>query len=144
MKKLFTFSIISLSFFLCQTVQAQFKIHSNGRITFQSTLNSASQGVVIDPYPSCSTTINGDAHFSKLAVFRKPTEAYHWLNCSITSNNHSATWVVSPDWNDVKFYVNGNGRKEARSTTPTLPTGYAKVAPVIRSVKAIQASFGRP
>ena len=94
MKKYFIISFILLTFFVCQTGWAQFKIHSNGRITFQSTLNSAAQGVVIDPYPSCATTFNGNAHFTKQAVFRKPTGAYSWMDCAIPNDvvrNRTAT-----------------------------------------------------
>ena len=136
-------ALFVLSVFTCQTARAQFKIHSNGRITFQSTLNSATQGVVIDPYPSCSTTVNGDAHFTKLGVFRKVTGAYGWLNCAITSNDHSVAWVVSPDWSAVKFYVDGNGSAYAmHHYTFSQNQNNSKVQEPIEGVEALEAISG--
>lgn len=143
MKKYFIISFILLTFFVCQTGWAQFKIHSNGRITFQSTLNSAAQGVVIDPYPSCATTFNGNAHFTKQAVFRKPTGAYSWMDCAIPNDDYAATWVVSPDWHALNFYVYGKGDVYSKNyiTISQSPNSSKGVEP-IDGVAALEAVSG--
>ena len=105
-KSLFTMALVLLAV----AAQAQFKMHSNGRITFQTTTNTASQGVAIDPYPSWTTTFNGDTYFTKSALFTKVTSGYQGMNMAYTTNQYASTWVVAyPNWTTLTFYVRATG-----------------------------------
>ena len=56
MKKLLLSLVIML---LTIAAQAQIKMHSNGRLTFQTVANSTTQGVSIGPAPNWNVDING-------------------------------------------------------------------------------------
>ena len=102
--------IIAAYLFVCIAAQAQIKLHSNGRITFQTLSNTTNQGVAIDPSPDCHAHFNGKAYFKDCAYFCRSTNAYQWTNCSKATNNYSKAWVVSfNDYSTTKFYVYGNG-----------------------------------
>ena len=105
-KALFTFAIVLLSV----AAQAQIKMHSNGRITFQTLANTTTQGISIGPAPDCNFDINGAAYFHRTAFFVKPAVNYEWINGVHTTQPSSASWVVAyPDWDNLKFWVYGNG-----------------------------------
>lgn len=107
-------ALITLAIFLLAVMaQAQIKMHSNGRITFQTLNNTTAQGVSIGPGPNWTTDFNGNVHFNKSGSFLYNAGAYAWMNCAIASNNHAAVWVVSPDWDDINFVVFGNGNAYA-------------------------------
>lgn len=108
-KALFTLGIMLLTV----AAQAQFKMHSNGRITFQTTSNSTDYGVTIDPAPSYTTNFNGSVHFKQGTAFRKNVNDFGWMNCAIPNTSLAAVWVVSPDWINPTFYVRGNGNAYA-------------------------------
>lgn len=108
-KALFTFAMVLLAV----ATQAQIKMHSNGRITFQTLSNTTSQGISIGPAPNCITDFNGSVHFNKSGSFLYNAGAYTWMNCAIASNDYSAVWVVSPNWSVVNFVVYGNGNAYA-------------------------------
>lgn len=110
-KALFTFAIVLLSV----AAQAQIKMHSDGRITFQTLANTTTQGISIGPAPNCLFDINGTSYFHKAVFFLKPAGNYEWINAVQTSNSFSASWVITyPDWNNVTFYVYGNGDAYAK------------------------------
>lgn len=90
--------------------QAQIKMHSDGRITFQTLNNTSSQGISFSPAPSWTADFNGPVNFHNSALFVKNAANYTWLCCSNTNSLHAMSWVVTyPDWNTCTFYVFGNG-----------------------------------
>ena len=110
-KALFTLAIVLLSV----VAQAQIKMHSDGRITFQTLANTTTQGISIGPAPNCLFDINGTTYFHKAAFFLKPAGSYEWINAVQTSNPFSTSWVIAyPDWDHVTFYVYGNGDAYAK------------------------------
>lgn len=118
-KSLLTLAIVLLAV----ATQAQIKMHSDGRITFQTLINSTDYGISIDPAPSWTTNFNGAVHFKQGAAFRKNVNAYGWMNCAITNLGTALTWVVSPDWDSTTFYVRGDGNVYAPHYY-TLPNPY--------------------
>ena len=87
-------TLITLAIVLLAVVaQAQIKMHSNGRITFQS----------------WSTSFNGSVHFKDDAIFRKIVNNYGWMDCALVNTDKALTWVVTPDWSSATFYVRGDG-----------------------------------
>ena len=110
-------SLLTLAIVLLAVVaQAQIKMHSNGRVTFQTTANTATQGVTIDPAPTWTTNFNGDAYFWKTVYFTKPTTGYQGMNMAYSTNEHASTWVVAyPNWNTLTFYVRVKGDAYAKT-----------------------------
>lgn len=103
-------ALITLAIVLLAVVaQAQIKMHSNGRITFQSLVNSNDYGIAMEPAPSWSTNFNGIVHFKQEAAFRKNVNDYEWMNCAVVNTDKAYTWVVTPDWSSCTFYVRGDG-----------------------------------
>lgn len=94
---------------LVVAAQAQIKMHSNGRITFQTLVNSTNYGVTIEPAPSYTTNFNGNVHFKQDAAFRKNVSNFGWMNCAVANSNYALAWVVTQDWSSKKFYVRGDG-----------------------------------
>lgn len=122
-KSLFTLAIMLLTV----AAQAQIKMHNSGRISFQSLTDSPAYGVTIDPAPSWTTNFNGSVYFNQSAVFIKNVDPYYWMNCAKTNRNTALTWVVTPDWNTVNFYVRGDGIAYATNHyTITNNSGHAK------------------
>lgn len=68
MKKHIIFCIILLTGL---SLQGQIKMHSNGRITFQTVNNTTNQGISIDPSPNYSLNVNGKSYFKECAFFSK-------------------------------------------------------------------------
>ena len=104
-KSLLTLAIVLLAV----AAQAQIKMHSNGRITFQTVANSTGQGVVFGPAPNWDVDFNGDTYFHKNVIFNNNSGAYSWMSCAIVNHQYSVCWVVSPNWNTFNFFVYGNG-----------------------------------
>ena len=103
-------TLITLAIVLLAVVaQAQIKMHSNGRITFQSLVNSNDYGITMEPAPSWSTSFNGSVHFKDDAIFRKIVNNYEWMDCALVNTDKALTWVVTPDWSSATFYVRGDG-----------------------------------
>lgn len=110
-RTLLTLSIVLLAV----AAQAQIKLHSNGRLTFQTVANTTTQGVSIGPAPDWSVDFNGPAYFHKSGLFVKNAAEYEWLNAALAPNPHSVAWVVAnPNWDTTKFYVYGKGDAYAR------------------------------
>ena len=107
MKKTLVSLVIML---LAVAAQAQIKMHSDGRITFQTLANTTTQGVSIAPAPNCNVDFNGTVNFHKAALFVKNAANYEWMNGSNNSNAYAKNWVVTyPNWNTENFYVYGDG-----------------------------------
>jgi hypothetical protein len=107
MKKTLVSLVIML---LAVAAQAQIKMHSDGRITFQTLANTTTQGVSIAPAPNCNVDFNGTVNFHKAALFVKNAANYEWMSGSNNSNAHAKNWVVTySNWNTENFYVYGNG-----------------------------------
>lgn len=95
--------------------QAQIKMHSNGRITFQTSANTTEAGVTIDSYPSYLTNFNGETFFKKPAFFTMITNGYQGMNMTYTTNPYASTWVVAyPNWTTLTFYVRATGDAYAK------------------------------
>lgn len=106
MKRYFFFILLLLGI----TAQAQIKMHSNGRITFQNLNNTTNQGVSIDPGPDYTVNCCGKAYFKDCAFFQRSASAYQFLNQSKATNNYAMAWVLTlNNWTTTKFYVYGNG-----------------------------------
>lgn len=101
---------------LAVAAQAQIKLHSNGRLTFQTVANTTTQGVSIGPAPDWSVDFNGPTYFHKTGMFVKNADNYEWLNVTLAPRPHSIAWAVTnPSWDTTKFYVYGKGHAYARS-----------------------------
>ena len=101
---------------LAVAAQAQFKMHSNGRITFQTLTNTTSQGIVFGPAPDWNVDLNGDVYFHKNALFTKVTSGYEGMNMAYTTNQYASTWIVTyPDWTTLTFYVRATGAAYAKT-----------------------------
>lgn len=96
---------------LAVAAQAQIKMHSNGRLTFQTVANSTTQGVSIGPAPNWNVDINGPVFMKKCGYFMNPaTPPFTWMSACVTSNATAKCWIVSyPGWNGNTFYVLGDG-----------------------------------
>ena len=105
-KTLFTMALVLLAV----AAQAQFKMHSNGRITFQTLTNTTNQGIVFGPAPDWNVYLNGDVYFHKNALFTRVTSGYQGMNIAYTTNQYASTWVVAyPNWTTLTFYVRATG-----------------------------------
>ena len=113
MKKSFiTFSFVLLAV----AAQAQIKMHSNGRITFQTLLNTTAQGVSFGPAPNWNVDFNGPVYFHGNAVFMSDSGNYQWVNGVHTNYEHSVSWIVSyHTWDSITFYVYGKGDAYAKN-----------------------------
>lgn len=111
-KSLITIAIVLLAV----AAQAQIKMHSNGRITLQTLVNTTTQGISIDPAPNWNVDINGQVYFHQTGVFKKNAPAYDWLACSYATNPLAVSWLtVYPNWNTLTFYVQGKGDVYAKN-----------------------------
>ena len=138
-KSLLTLAIVLLAV----SAQAQFKMHDSGRISFQSLIDSPAYGVTIDPAPSWSTNFNGSAYFNQNAVFIKNVDPYNWMNCAKTNGDHALTWVVTPDWTTMNFYVRGDGIAYATNHyTITNNSSHAKGSVAINGEEALSIVTG--
>lgn len=132
---------------LAVAAQAQIKMHSNGRITFQTLENTNSKGVSISPAPICNVDINGTTFFHKGVNFTYNSGAYVWMHCALASNDHAAAWVVSPDWTTPNFFVYGKGDAYAKhhytitSSSATRTSNEEDSEPIIGS-KALEVISG--
>ena len=106
-KALLTLSIVLLAV----AAQAQIKLHSNGRLTFQTVANTTIEGISIGPAPNWTVDINGPVFMKKCGYFTNPsTTSFVWMSACVTSNANAKCWVVSyPGWNGNTFYVLGDG-----------------------------------
>lgn len=105
-------TLITLAIMLIATMaQAQFKMHSNGRITFQTTVNTTAQGISFGPGPDWNVDFNGSVYMKKCAYFMNPTTISHgWMNACKTSNSTAACWLIAyPNWSNVTYFVEANG-----------------------------------
>ena len=104
-------SFITFGFvLLAVAAQAQIKMHSNGRITFQTLLNTTAQGVSFGPAPNWNVDFNGPVYFHGNAVFMSDSGNYQWVNGVHTNYEHSVSWIVSyHTWDSITFYVYGKG-----------------------------------
>lgn len=110
-KSLLTLAIVLLAV----AAQAQIKMHSNGRITFQTSANTTEAGVTIDAYPSYLTNFNGETYFKKTAYFTMVTNGYQGMNMTYTTNPYASAWVVAyPNWTTLTFYVRATGDAYAK------------------------------
>jgi len=134
-KVLFTIAIALLAI----AVQAQIKMHSNGRITFQTLANTNTEGICIGPAPGCSVVINGNVHFHEIGLFEKNATNYERMNGAHAINPYSTSWIVSyPNWGDINFFVYGNGDAYAmHHYTITINSGHAKGSESIDGQEAI-------
>lgn len=107
MKKSILMFILAM---IAMTTDAQIKMHDNGWITFQTVLNSTTQGISFGPPPNYNANFNGPAYFKKEVYFLKNTPEYQWVNCVKVASPHAAAWVVAcPDWDSLNFYVYAKG-----------------------------------
>lgn len=137
-------SLLTLAILLfAMAAQAQFKMHDNGRITFQTLVNSTDYGITMDPAPLWKTNFNGDVHFKQSASFRKNVSSYGWMNCAIANSNTALIWVVSQDWSTPYFYVRGDGIACATNHY-TIPnnSGHAKGSELINGEEALSIVTG--
>ena len=105
-KSIFTIVLMLLAV----AAQAQIKLHSNGRLTLQSTSNSTTQGISISAAPNWNVDINGDMYFHKTAFFLKTTTDYESINMAKGGSNLSIAWALTnQSWNNPNFYVYANG-----------------------------------
>jgi hypothetical protein len=141
MKKSLITLIITL---LTMAAQAQIKMHSDGRITFQTLANSTTQGISFGPAPDCGVDFNGIVNFHKAALFIKNAENYEWMCGSNNSNAYSKNWVVSyPNWNTNTFFVYGNGTACAMNHyTIDNNDGHAKGSESIDGKEAVSIIMG--
>ena len=76
-------AILTFTFFIVViATHAQVKMHSDGRITFQTVANTTTQGISFGPTPDCNATFNGNVYFNKGGIFNKKAPNYGWMNCS--------------------------------------------------------------
>ncbi len=139
-KSLITIAIVLLAV----AAQAQIKMHSSGRISFQSLVDSPGYGVTIDPGPSWETNFAGAVHFLQGAAFRKNVIPYGWMNFALANSNTALAWVVSQDWTNPKFYVRGDGIAYATNhlTFSNNSSGHAKGSQVIDGREALTIISG--
>ncbi len=104
-------TLITLAIVLLAVVaQAQIKMHSNGRLTFQTLANTSNQGVSIGPAPDWHVDFNGGVYFHKMTYFINNASDYQWVNAVHVSNPHAAAWVIAcPDWDSTNFFVYAKG-----------------------------------
>lgn len=96
---------------LAVVMQAQIKLHQDGRITFQTLNSTTTQGVSIGPAPDWTVDFNGDVYFKQSSIFIKDANNYEWMNCAKPSKYRSCAWVVTyPAWNTPTFFVFGDGK----------------------------------
>lgn len=108
MKKLFfTLAIVLLAV----AAQGQIKLHSNGRLTFQTLSNTTTQGISIGPAPNWNVDINGPVYMWKCTYFMNPSLVSNvWMNACKTSNSSALCWLIAyPDWSHATFYVSADG-----------------------------------
>lgn len=129
---------------LTVATQAQIKMHSNGRITFQTLANTTAQGVSFGPAPDWRADFNGSVHFHNTVLFEKDAENYHWDNGVYTTHPYSASWIVAyPDWTTLTFYVYGKGDAYAmHHYTITNNSGHAKGSESIGGREALSIISG--
>ncbi len=134
-RNLITLAIVLLA----MAAQAQIKLHSNGRITFQTLANTTTQGVSIGPAPNWNVDFNGKTFFHEGALFVKDANNYEWMNAVHTVKPHSASWVIAyPEWDNSTFFVYGNGDAYARNHyTITSSSENAKDSENIQGEKAL-------
>lgn len=109
-------NIVTMAFVLLAiAAQAQIKMHSDGRITFQTLANTNAQGVTIGPAPDWNTDFNGNTYFKGNTMFTKITSGYQAMTMTHSTNQYASTWVVAyPDWNTLTFYVRVKGDAYAK------------------------------
>lgn len=98
-KRLFIVLVSCLVLFCLSKAEAQFKVHSNGRVSFQST--TPTWGVQIDPIGKTSFEPNTSTSGSNLTQTKVLTQLVKAWNVKNTGNP-----VVSPE---DRFYVTGLG-----------------------------------
>lgn len=137
-------ALITFSFVLFAMVaQAQIKMHSSGRISFQSLIDSPAYGVTINPAPSWETNFNGDVFFRQEGIFIKNVNSYGWMNSAKANGNYALTWIVTPDWNTLNFYVRGDGIAYATNHYTIINnSGHAKGMEAIDGEEAISILSG--
>lgn len=105
-------TLITFAFMVFATMaQAQFKMHSNGRITFQTLTNTTTQGISFGPAPDWNVDFNGCVYMKKCAYFMNPSNvSYDWMSACKTSNSTASCWLIAyPNWANVTYYVEANG-----------------------------------
>lgn len=104
-------AILTFTFFIVViATHAQVKMHSDGRITFQTVANTTTQGISFGPTPDCNATFNGNVYFNKGGIFNKKAPNYGWMNCSRADSAFVRTWVVTyQSWTIPTYYVSGTG-----------------------------------
>lgn len=111
-KAILTFTL----FVFVIATHAQVKMHSDGRITFQTLVNSTTQGISFGPAPDCTANFNGDVYFKKNVLFIKNAHNHEILNCSKADSALTAVWAVYlHSWNNLNFYVHANGNTYAKN-----------------------------
>ena len=104
-KRIFIVLVASFMLFCLTEVEAQFKVHSDGRVSFQST--TPTWGVQIDPIGRSSFEPNISTSGSNLTQTKVLTQYVKAWNVKNTGNP-----VVSPE---DRFYVTGLGDAYAHS-----------------------------
>jgi len=108
-------SIVLFILMFSLSLNAQIKMHSNGRITFQTLSNSTNYGIVMDPEPSSKLVINVPTYLKSESLFTRPASAYQWMNCAKIVDTLSVVWVIcKSDWTTTTFFVYGNGEAYAK------------------------------
>ena len=137
MKKHIIFCIILLTGL---SLQGQIKMHSNGRITFQTVNNTTNQGMSIDPSPNYSLNVNGKSYFKECAFFLRNATSYQFINCTKAIDNYAMAWVLTlNDWTTAKFYVHGKGDVYGKHYYTMNTLGGSKGAPEGTPVTGLEA-----
>ncbi len=110
-KTLLTIAIVLLAI----AAQAQIKMHSNGRITFQTLNNTTNQGIVFGTAPDWKVDFNGQVNFHNTGLFVKNAANYEWMSHAKADNNYAVAWAVTlQSWNNPNFFVYANGETHAK------------------------------
>lgn len=87
---------------LAFVAQAQIKVHSNGRITFQTLTNSTTEGIVFGSAPDWNVDFNGSCFFKKYLKIGYAIDKYTVNNSSIGTNMWTGQDTLTI--NHVKVY----------------------------------------
>lgn len=94
----------------CSILHAQIKMHSNGRITFQTIDNTTNQGISFEPGPNCQANFNGKSYFKECVFFTRNVSPYQFVNNVKANGNYAVAWVVTlNDFTTTRFFVHGKG-----------------------------------
>ncbi len=138
-KTLLTIAIVLLAI----AAQAQIKMHSNGRITFQTLNNTTNQGIVFGTAPDWKVDFNGQVNFHNTGLFVKNAANYEWLSHAKADNNYAVAWAVTlQSWNIPNFFVYANGDAYAKHHYVISGSSSSKGAETIDGEEALSILSG--